>query len=49
MDFEDPLRSYRSQDKVTCRISIGQNVTEPIGMCGFYKAIRSFTLVMVPL
>jgi hypothetical protein len=35
MYFEDALRSYSSQDKVTCRISMVQNVTEPAAVCGF--------------
>jgi len=33
--FEDVFRSYRSQDKVTCRKSIGQNVTGPTSFWGF--------------
>jgi hypothetical protein len=33
--FEDAFRSYCSQDKVTCRKSIGQNVTGPRSFWGF--------------
>lgn len=32
---EYAFRSYRSQDKVTCRKSIGQNVTGAASFCGF--------------
>ena len=35
MYFEDALRSYSCQDKATCRISIGQNVTGQVMLCGF--------------
>jgi hypothetical protein len=29
LDVQHPLRSYRSQDKVTCDNPMVQNVTEP--------------------
>lgn len=35
MYFEDALRSYSSQDKVTCCISMVQNATELAGTFGF--------------
>jgi hypothetical protein len=46
MYFEDSLRSYRSQDKVTCRKLMNRNVTEFAPILLIFGEIVSFTLVM---
>jgi len=46
MDLEYALRSYGCQDKVTCPISMGQNVTGHAVFRGLSWDIASFSLVM---